>query len=58
MRKKRNVTLEHATMECADNASRLADTGYTHTHTHTFKRHEFETDFIARVTIYFANKAS
>lgn len=33
MRKKRNVTWEHATMEWADNGSKLADTGYTHTHT-------------------------
>ncbi len=47
MRKKRNVTLEHATMECADNANKLADTGctqthtHTHTHTHTLPSHTF-----------------
>lgn len=42
-RKKRNVTLEHATMKCADSAVKLADTGctQTHIHTHTHSSHTF-----------------
>lgn len=43
-RKKRNVTLEHATMKCADDSAvKLADTGcmQTHTDTHTHSSHTF-----------------
>lgn len=69
MSKKGDVTSEKATMECADNAGKLADAGCTHRHTHThtrthpsyqFKMHDvFEAEHLktlARGTIHFTTK--